>query len=364
MNSMGADNAEIVLELKDVYHAYDQHLVVKGLSFQLRKGEIGCLLGSSGCGKTTILRAIAGFEGLVEGEISLKGRVVSGKGNMVPADKRQVGMVFQDYALFPHLTIYDNVAFGLRNMEKSKRLLRVDEALETVGLAGDAWKYPHELSGGQQQRVALARALVPKPDLLLMDEPFSNLDVTLREKLATEVRDILKAYGATALFVTHNQYEAFAIADTVGVMHGGEIQQWDSPQNLYHMPVNRFVAGFVGKGMFLPGVILSKNEVRTGLGVLKGDINYPCEKDCPVDVLVRPEDIVHIDESPVQAEIVDKTFRGASIMYTLLLESGERVLSLALSHHDHPIGMKIGIQPEVDHIIVFDRQESTSTDSA
>jgi len=344
-----------ILELKNVYHAYDENLVVKNLSLKLKKGSIGCILGHSGCGKTTVLRSIAGFENIVDGEILLKGKTVSKKDWSLPPEKRNIGMVFQDYALFPHLTVFDNIAIGLRAMEKTKRIKQVTNVLETVRLEDARNSFPHELSGGQQQRVALARALARMPKLLLMDEPFSNLDINLREKISLEVRNILKQFGITAMIVTHNQHEAFAIADEIGVMKDGEMQQWDTAYNIYHKPENQFVANFVGDGVLLHGVVTGDNQVKTGLGVLKGEFSHTFSKDCPVDILIRPEDIIHSDNSAMKATVVNKAFRGESILYTLLLESGDRVLSLAPSHHEHPVGMKVGIRLEIDDIILFKR---------
>ena len=238
-----------LLKLDDVSLAYDTPEgllpVVNHLSLGLQKGHIGCLLGASGCGKTTVLRAIAGFEPLRSGTIYLGNTLLSARGFQVEPQDRNVGMMFQDYALFPHLTIEKNVGFGLRQWDKEKRIARVRDMLELVSLADVAKRYPHELSGGQQQRVALARALAPEPELLLLDEPFSNLDVDTRERLAFEVRDILKDTGHTALLVTHNQAEAFAIADRIGVMEKGVIVQWDTPYGLHHQPASAFVADFV-----------------------------------------------------------------------------------------------------------------------
>ena len=349
-----------LLELAAVSHAYDSHRVVEALSFSLEQGAIGCLLGPSGCGKTTVLRAIAGFEQVSRGEIHLNGAVVSSPGRHVAPEQRRIGMVFQDYALFPHLSVADNIAFGLRDTGDAERRARVGELLVTVGLSGADSKYPHELSGGQQQRVALARALAPKPHLLLLDEPFSNLDVDLRERLSIEVRDILKQSGITAILVTHDQHEAFAVADEIGIMHEGRIQQWDTPYNLYHRPVNRFVADFVGQGVFLQGDVLNAHEVRIELGTLAGSIPTDCSvgcaacgKDCRVSVLLRPDDVVHDDAAATQAEVVAKAFRGAEFLYTLKLPSGVRVLSLVPSHHNHAIGEKIGIRLDVDHVVVF-----------
>src|SRR3954466_12856673 len=217
----------MLLEVANLRHAYDDQPVVQGLSFALQRGAIGCLLGPSGCGKTTVLRCIAGFEAAQEGVIRINGSEVSGPHKMLPPEKRRIGMVFQDYALFPHLTVSGNIAFGLRGAPQSAA--RVAELATLVGFSSSLDKYPHEISGGQQQRVALARALAPRPDLLLLDEPFSNLDVELRERLSVEVREILKQQRTTAMLVTHDQNEAFNIADEIGLMSNGRIEQWDTP---------------------------------------------------------------------------------------------------------------------------------------
>ncbi len=350
-----------LLQLNNVRHAYGDQVVVNNLSLALQKGSIGCLLGPSGCGKTTALRCIAGFESVSQGEILLNGICVSSANFCAPPEKRRIGMVFQDYALFPHLDVAANIGFGLHQLGKMERDRRVRELLHVMHLTGAANKYPHELSGGQQQRVALARALAPRPELLLLDEPFSNLDVSLRERLSMEVREILKDQGITAILVTHDQTEAFAIADEIGVMHEGEIQQWDMAFNLYHYPANRFVADFIGQGVFLPGKVINSQSVEIELGVLYGKIPQQCQlgcdqcdKGCMVDVLLRPDDIVHDDASPMLATITHKAFRGAEILYTLSLASGARVLSLVPSHHNHLVGEKIGIRLEADHVVAFE----------
>src|SRR5687767_14021571 len=277
----------MLLQVENLRHAYGKQEVVRGLSFSLARGAIGCLLGPSGCGKTTVLRCIAGFEGIREGEIRLAGKLVSGHGVMVPPEHRRVGMVFQDYALFPHLPVSGNIAFGLHAAPHDARAARVAELATLVGLSAALDKYPHEISGGQQQRVALARALAPRPDLLLLDEPFSNLDVDLRERLSAEVREIIKASGATAVLVTHDQQEAFAMADEIGVVHEGRVQLWDSAYNLYHRPVNRFVADFVGQGVFLPARTLGPGRIEIELGVLQGD---GMAQGSALEVLLRPDD--------------------------------------------------------------------------
>ena len=341
---------EPLLELRGVDQAYGSHAVIKHLSLTLARGCIACLLGPSGCGKTTVLRSIAGFEPILAGEIRLDGEVVSRPGYALPPEKRRIGMVFQDYALFPHLDAEGNVAFGLAHLRGPLRRERAREALRAVGLQDSMRRYPHELSGGQQQRVALARALASQPRLVLLDEPFSSLDVELRERLAGEVRALLKAQEMTAIVVTQDQQEAFAIADEIGVMHGGAILQWDTPYNLYHRPAHRFVADFVGEGAFVRGRRSPSGAVELEHGAGNG---RRVDAAQPVEVLLRPDDVVHDPDSPLRAQVLKKAFRGAQILYTLRLPSGERVLSLIPSHHDHPVGESIGVRLELDHLIAF-----------
>jgi iron(III) transport system ATP-binding protein len=353
-----------------VRYAGQQPAAVDGVSFGLRAGDIGVLIGPSGCGKTTLLRAVAGLERASSGSITLQGETVSDGQHHMPAEQRRIGMVFQDYALFPHLDIARNVGFGIAKLSRNEREKRVTEVLKLVGLDGMQARYPHELSGGQQQRVALARALAPRPRLLLLDEPFSNLDVDLRERLAHEVRAILKAAGATALFVTHDQLEAFAIGDVIGVMHQGHLHQWDDAYALYHRPATRFVAEFIGHGVFAPAQIrLVGNEVsvQTPLGALH-DV-----EECPLpsayeaglcDVLLRADDIVHDDLAPAKAQIIRKAFRGSEFLYTLRLPSGETLMTHVPSHHNHAVGEWIGIRAEVDHVVTFARGASATSPPA
>ena len=345
----------------EVRYAGNQGPAIDGVSLQLKAGQIGVLIGPSGCGKTTLLRAIAGLQPVTSGQIQLSGRVVSQDGFTEPPEKRRMGMVFQDYALFPHLSVAANIAFGLHGQPPAAKSQRIEEVLHLVGLEGEKDRFPHELSGGQQQRVALARALAPKPDLLLLDEPFSNLDVDLRERLAMEIRNILKAANATALFVTHDQLEAFAIGDVIGVIQEGHLHQWADAYHLYHRPASRFVAEFIGHGVFVPGVrSVSQGHVhvQTVLGDLSdSDLASGTEGEGTqaCDVLLRADDIVHDDAAPVQAEILRKAFRGSEFLYTLRLKSGETVMAHVPSHHDHTLGEWIGIRAEVDHVVTFDR---------
>jgi iron(III) transport system ATP-binding protein len=318
----------------DVRYANRPQAAVRGVTLGLAAGEIGVLIGPSGCGKTTLLRAVAGLEPVSAGEIRLEGDVVGTSGRSVPPEQRRIGMVFQDYALFPHLNVGRNVAFGIHALPAAAQAERVREVLALVGLEGSEARFPHELSGGQQQRVALARALAPRPRLMLLDEPFSNLDVDLRERLAHEVRAILKAAGATALFVTHDQLEAFA---------------------------TRFVADFIGHGVFAPARLVQQGGhvvAHTQLGNLTDIDGCPLPSRYPggeCDILLRADDVVHDDAAPVQARIVRKAFRGSEFLYTLELASGLIVLAHVPSHHDHALGEWIGIRPQVDHIVTFPR---------
>jgi len=342
-----------ILELVNVECQYEGSPAVSNLSMHVNEGQIICLLGPSGCGKTTALRAIAGFEPLYNGEIILSDKVVSKPGYTLAPEKRKLGMVFQDYALFPHMTVRANIAFGLRKLNQTATRNVTESLLSKVGLDGMGERYPHELSGGQQQRVALARALAPNPDIILMDEPFSNLDVELRERLSTEVRDILKGQGITAIMVTHDQNEAFAIGDYVGVMFDGNIQQWDTPFNLYHEPINRFVADFIGQGVFLRGTLIAPDAIQTEIGVVKGNRAYDWEPGSPVDLLLRPDDIVPDNNSELTAKVTYKAFMGAETMYTLQLKTGSKILSMFPSHHDHQIGEDVHILIAADHMVAF-----------
>ncbi|MGB8856455.1 MAG: ABC transporter ATP-binding protein, partial [Burkholderiales bacterium] len=263
----------------------------------------------------------------------------------------------QDYALFPHLTVEKNIVFGLRAFAPDARKKRLSELLDVIGLKNFGAKYPHELSGGQQQRIALARALAPRPDVLLLDEPFSNLDVELRQRLSLEVREILKQMQTTAILVTHDQHEAFALADEIGVMNDGRIEQWDSAYNLYHRPATRFVADFIGEGVLLNGRMKKDNQVEMELGTFSLEPGHRIEAGTDVEVLLRPDDVLHDDDSPLQAEVLHKNFRGAEILYTLKFPGGGKAFSMVPSHHNHALGSRIGIRLEIDHVIAFPRDE-------
>lgn len=350
-----------MLDLCNIKVKYEQRAIVDDLSFFLKKGEIGCLLGPSGCGKTTLLRAIAGFEPVYAGSIELDSRILSSTQKQLPPEKRNIGMVFQDFALFPHLTVFANIALGIRKQPVKEQQQRVAQLLSHVGLAGYEERYPHQLSGGQQQRIALARALAPKPRLLLMDEPFSSLDAVLRESLAAEVRTLVKAENVTALLVTHDQHEAFAMADRVGVMRQGQLLQWDTPYNLYHQPVHPFVADFVGAGVLLPCEVTATLDVDSPLGLLS-------QKDIPSQLrsqkarmLVRPDDIILDAESSLRAKIIARAFRGAYFLYTAELTNGAQVLCMASSHHQYDIEEEVGLRLNLNHLVLFPATNTCAT---
>ncbi len=309
----------VMIRLSGVAKSFGAVEAVRDLNLELAKGKILVLLGPSGCGKTTALRLLAGFEHPDAGEIELAGRLVAGRGADVPPEKRRVGMVFQDYALFPHLTVAKNVAYGLKGAFRGKkRDARVAEVLSLVRLDGLEDRMPHELSGGQQQRVALARALAPEPAVVLLDEPFSNLDATLRAEMRSEMREILRAAGVTAVFVTHDQAEALSLADEVAVMFGGSIVQMASPEELYHRPATREVAAFVGEANFLPGHVVDGN-VHCELGILPA----AGVVDGEAEVMFRPEEIQLQASTEGEGPVIGREFYGHDQLIKVRLRSGK-----------------------------------------
>jgi len=341
-----------VLSLNRVGLAYQNKTILQDISLSIDEAEIACLLGPSGCGKTTLLRAIAGFKSLASGEIKSGQQVLSDEKKTTPTEKRNIGMVFQDFALFPHLSIGQNICFGIRQQTHAQQQQRLDELLELVGLQGYAKRYPHELSGGQQQRVALARAMAPKPRLLLLDEPFSSMDVELRGTLAKEIRTILKHESISTIMVTHDQHEAFSMADRIGVLNQGRLLQWDDAHSLYHYPQTAFVARFVGRSNFIEGRVCEQG-VSTAMGVLPCESLTDFEQGQVVKVLIRPEYVQLSVSSEIRAVLISRQFRGGYYLYELELSSAERVQVLLSSLAKHQLGESVGIVLSTDRLSLF-----------
>ncbi|MDA0738895.1 MAG: ABC transporter ATP-binding protein [Nitrospirae bacterium] len=343
----------IVLELKKITCSYDSGKpAVHEISFTANKGDIICLLGPSGCGKTTTLRAIAGFESVIEGTVLLDGNPVADETLHVPPEERRVGMVFQDYALFPHLCVNDNVSFGLCHLSSDDRRHRVEEMLALTGLSELGQRYPHELSGGQQQRVALARALAPQPVLLLLDEPFSNLDPDMTYKMRGELHQLLKNTQTTAILVTHDHEEAFTMADKVAVLHQGRLEQFASPETIYHLPASRFVAEFVGQADFIPGEIQNQ-VVTTEIGKLPIPKDY--QGHHKVLVMIRPDDIELCINATQGAKIETRQFRGSENLYGIRLPSGHLIHSSAPSTQCHKLNTPVEVKIIATHTVLFEQ---------
>jgi len=338
-------NEQTAVACRGLTKRFGDVVAIADVSLSVHRGEVLVLLGPSGCGKTTFLRLLAGFDDPDGGTIHLGSDPVAGAGATVPPERRRVGFVFQDYALFPHLSVAANVAFGVRG-----RRQRVAEVLSMVGLTAHADRYPHELSGGEKQRVALARALAPEPQIILLDEPFSNLDADLRARVRTEVGAILRAAGATAIFVTHDQEEAFDIADRIAVMRAGRIEQLGRSEEIYHTPATRFVADFVGEAEFFPGEIRDR-RLTCELGSFPlGET--PIEPG-PCELMVRPEDVLLGTPGDGGTEVVARRFRGPIVLTDVRLPSGRTVTAAHSSQVRFSLGDRVAAGFRPDHLVVF-----------
>jgi iron(III) transport system ATP-binding protein len=330
----------------DVSKRFGTVAAVARAELRVERGEFVALLGPSGCGKTTLLRLIAGFEHPDHGEIRLEDRTVAGRGAWIPPERRRVGLVFQDYALFPHLTVAENVGFGVARRERRGRLL---EVLELVGLDGYEERYPHELSGGQQQRVALARALAPRPAIVLLDEPWSNIDPLLRSSMREELAAILRTAEVTVVLVTHDREEAFSIADRVALMLDGSIVQAGTPEEIYRNPSSRWTAEFAGAGNFVRGRVAG-GLVETALGRFRPVNGVPAEA---VEVLIRPEQLELRPDPAAAAEVVDRQFRGHDVFYRVRLADGTTVISQRPSTEVVPLGARVAVHAHDGAVPVF-----------
>ncbi|MBM4122029.1 MAG: ABC transporter ATP-binding protein [Nitrospira sp.] len=345
-----------VLELRKVTCVYEKgQSAIADISLSAREGEILCLLGPSGCGKTTTLRVIAGFEPVAAGEVYLGGRLVSSPDLLMPTEARRVGMVFQEYALFPHLRVTENIAFGLHHLPADQRHAQVQTMLSMIGLTGLERRFPHELSGGQQQRVALARALAQKPVILLLDEPFSNLDPDMTGRMREDLHNLLMHTKTTAVLVTHDHDEAFAMADRIAVLNNGRIEQFDTPEAIYHTPATPFVADFVGQADFIPGLV-QNGKVVTEIGEFPNQAGY--QGGTKVVVMIRPDDVHIVPQEECSARILARQFRGSENLYTIGLPSGHIVHSSETSTSVYPVGTPVEIQVVATHTVLFEQPES------
>ncbi|MEM7554402.1 MAG: ABC transporter ATP-binding protein [Cyanobacteria bacterium P01_A01_bin.84] len=342
---------KIILSLKNITKLFadSKNPAVDNISLELQQGDILALLGPSGCGKTTLLRIIGGFEEPQTGIVKIDDQIVFNSNTGIPPEKRDIGIVFQDYALFPHLTVSENVGFGLRNLDKTSIKKRVSEALNLVRLEGLENRYPYELSGGQQQRVALARGLAPKPKLMLLDEPLSNLDIQVRLQLREEIRDILKAAGTSAIFVTHDQEEALAISDVVGVMQQGHLEQIDTPEKIYTYPASRFVAEFVTQANFLPAY-RQGNMWETEIG------NFPSEESHTQDtgeLMIRQESLILKPDADAAIKIRSRRFLGREYCYCLETSSGKEIYARTMTDTLLSEGTSVQVSCPPDEVRVY-----------
>lgn len=383
----------IILQVENVTRQFSSTAApaVNQISLQLHQGDLLALLGPSGCGKTTLLRLIAGFERPQQGKIVLAGRSVSGAGAWVPPERRDVGMVFQDYALFPHLTVAKNVAFGLKNWRHRPAATQIraltQQAIALVGLSGLENRYPHQLSGGQQQRVALARALAPRPSLILLDEPLSNLDMQVRLKLRQEIRDILKSTQTSGVFVTHDQEEALSIADQVAVMRQGNLEQVGTPEAIYQHPSTRFVAEFVAQANFLPAQLRGdrwETEVGSFAAIDDQDSSINGKKamgqplspsltpppslesrqalPATADLMIRQEDLRFEPNPTGSVTIRDRQFLGREHRYCLLSASGQTLYARTPVKTSLPIGTRVSLTVVHSSLQVFPDRNAKSSD--
>ena len=352
--------AKNFLEINNVTFRASEKNKVNNVSLNIEnEGDIVCLLGPSGIGKTTILRTIAGLEKIRSGSISLNGRIISSSKTHIEPENRNISLSFQDNSLFPHYNVIDNIKFGAdRNSRKTKKL-KLDDVIEFLHLQNIKLKYPHEISSGEAQRAALARSLLSMPDLLLLDEPLSNIDQNFKEEIQVKLKQILRDYKITTIIVTHDSYEAFYLGNKCGIILNGQLKQYDDPYNVHHFPNSIEVVKFLNKGILIPATVVDEKSLENkDLGIIKGDFIKHYPKGANVKLLLQPEDLEHDDKSTLKLEVVDKKFRGTNFIYTLKTESNLLIPVFVHSHHvhQHEVEEKFGVKKpiHIDHIVCFD----------
>ena len=341
------------LDLESVKIILDSKVVLDNVNLKIDTGEIVSLMGSSASGKTSLIRSIAGFHNITSGVIKIDNQVIDDSNKYIDVAKRNVGVIFQDLALFPHLTVRENIYFGLNaldNVQKRKRAEKLENLLSIENIVN---KYPNQISGGQQQRVAIARAIAPKPNLLLLDEPFSALDYELKDNLMSDIKKLIKSENITAMLITHSAEEAFKMSDKIAFISDSTITQYSDPYDIYHRPSSREIANFFGLSSYIKAKIVDSSHVECKLGKFVSNIGQNKVGD-EVDLLIRPDDIIHDDDSLFSAKVIGKKFRGADFLYELELKDKQKIFCYAPSHHNHEINEVIGITLDLDHLIFFD----------
>ena len=340
------------LNLQSVKISLDSKVILDDVNLKIDTGEIVSLMGSSASGKTSLIRSIAGFHNISSGTIQIDGQVVDDSIRRSDVAMRNVGVIFQDLALFPHLTVRENICFGLNNIDSTQQQNRAKKLEDLLSIDNITNRYPNQISGGQQQRVAIARAIAPKPNLLLLDEPFSALDYELKDNLMSDIMKLIKSENITAILITHSAEEAFKMSDKIAFISDNTITQFANPYDIYHRPASKEIANFFGISSYIKAKITDSSHIKCILGDFVGMVDQ-YNKDAKVDLLIRPDDIIHDDDSLFSAKVTEKTFRGSDFLYELELKDGQKIFCFAPSHHNHQVNEVIGIKLDLDHLVIF-----------
>ena len=340
------------LNLQSVKIALESKVILDDVNLKIDTGEIVSLMGSSASGKTSLIRSIAGFHNISSGVIQIDDQIVDDSIRRSDVAMRNVGVIFQDLALFPHLTVRENICFGLNNINSAQQQNRAKKLEALLSIENITDRYPNQISGGQQQRVAIARAIAPKPNLLLLDEPFSALDYELKDNLMSDIMKLIKSENITAILITHSAEEAFKMSDKIAFISNNTITQFANPYDIYHRPASKEIANFFGISSYIKAKITDSSHIKCILGDFVGMVDQ-YNKDAKVDLLIRPDDIIHDDDSLFSAKVTEKTFRGSDFLYELELKDGQKIFCFAPSHHNHQVNEVIGIKLDLDHLVIF-----------